>query len=97
MHRYQADKLQRWAMVLTVYRYVIEHISGENNVWADILSRWKTTEPVKTPVSRLNVLACFSVDESRFPMARPEGDNQLTAEYRSPRCSTVGPRNEVAM
>ncbi|GMG14688.1 unnamed protein product [Phytophthora fragariaefolia] len=40
MQRYQADKLQRWAMAMTSYRYVIEHIRGEDNVWADMLSRW---------------------------------------------------------
>ncbi|GMF60887.1 unnamed protein product [Phytophthora fragariaefolia] len=40
MQRYQADKLQRWAMAMTSYRYVIEHIRGDDNAWADMLSRW---------------------------------------------------------
>ncbi len=40
MARYQADKLQRWAMALTAYRYEVEHIAGDKNVWGDLLSRW---------------------------------------------------------
>lgn len=33
-------KLQRWAMRLASFRYVIYHIDGDLNVWADLLSRW---------------------------------------------------------
>jgi hypothetical protein len=33
-------KLQRWALKLSVFNYVFEHINGRANVWADILSRW---------------------------------------------------------
>ncbi|KAH9159923.1 hypothetical protein LEN26_002101 [Aphanomyces euteiches] len=40
MQRHQADRLQRWAMVLSGYSYNIVHIPGESNVWADMLSRW---------------------------------------------------------
>jgi hypothetical protein len=32
--------LQRWALKLSGFNYVIEHINGTANVWADILSRW---------------------------------------------------------
>jgi transposase InsO family protein len=35
-----SDKLERWAMYLSGYKYTIEHIAGEQNVWADLLSRW---------------------------------------------------------
>jgi transposase InsO family protein len=38
--KYTADKLQRWAIVLMSYDYIIRHIPGEENVWADLLSRW---------------------------------------------------------
>jgi hypothetical protein len=38
--KYTADKLQRWAIMLMSYQYVIHHIPGESNVWADLLSRW---------------------------------------------------------
>ena len=48
--RYQADKLQRWAMTLTGYRYVVEHVGGEDNVWGDLLSRWGASPPGASPV-----------------------------------------------
>ena len=35
-----AQKLQRWALELQRFRYEIEHISGEDNVWADLMTRW---------------------------------------------------------
>jgi hypothetical protein len=34
------SKLQRWVLQLVGHRYTIHHIAGENNVWADIVSRW---------------------------------------------------------
>jgi transposase InsO family protein len=39
-------KLQRWALKLVGCRYVIEHIAGEDNVWADIVSRWGQQAPI---------------------------------------------------
>jgi hypothetical protein len=35
-----AERLERWAMALRAHNYVIEHIKGTDNVWADLLSRW---------------------------------------------------------
>lgn len=49
LHRHTAAKLQRWALQLTGFDYVIEHIPGELNVWADLLSRWGAT-PSPPPV-----------------------------------------------
>ena len=40
MPRHTASKLMRWAMKLSAYRYVVEHLAGERNVWADMLTRW---------------------------------------------------------
>ena len=40
MARHKASKLIRWALKLSGFRYVIEHLAGERNVWADMLSRW---------------------------------------------------------
>lgn len=46
------SKLQRWALKLQGYNYQIEHIDGDLNLWADILSRW--LPPVSNvPVSKL--------------------------------------------
>jgi len=35
------DKLCGWASKVSAFKYVIENITGESNIWADILSRWK--------------------------------------------------------
>jgi RNase H-like domain found in reverse transcriptase/Integrase core domain/Reverse transcriptase (RNA-dependent DNA polymerase)/Chromo (CHRromatin Organisation MOdifier) domain len=35
-----ASKLLRWALKLCSFNYTIEHISGDDNCWADLLSRW---------------------------------------------------------
>jgi hypothetical protein len=35
-----AERLERWAMALRAFDYVIEHVRGEWNTWADMLSRW---------------------------------------------------------
>lgn len=39
MARYRADMLQRWAMVLKMFRYTLEHVAGTENVWGDLLLR----------------------------------------------------------
>lgn len=38
--RHVVCKVQRWALYLSRFNYVIEHIEGENNVFADIMTRW---------------------------------------------------------
>ncbi|KAH9137013.1 hypothetical protein AeRB84_018060 [Aphanomyces euteiches] len=38
--RYTAEKVQRWGLVMMGFNYTIHHIDGEDNVWADLLSRW---------------------------------------------------------
>ncbi|OWZ10596.1 hypothetical protein PHMEG_00016533 [Phytophthora megakarya] len=47
LKKHVQDRLQRWAMRLCGLHYVIEHIAGEENLWADIVSRWHTREGVK--------------------------------------------------
>ena len=34
------SKVQRWALFLSKFTYVVEHIDGNNNVFADILTMW---------------------------------------------------------
>ena len=45
LNRASFSKVQRWGMILAQYQYTIIHISGEQNCWADLLSRWGATEP----------------------------------------------------
>ena len=42
-----ASKLMRWALKLSEFRYVVEHIAGERNVWADMLTRWAVQPKAK--------------------------------------------------
>ncbi len=37
--RHTASKLMRWAIKLSAFRYVIEHVPDERNGWADMLIR----------------------------------------------------------
>ncbi|KAJ0408845.1 hypothetical protein P43SY_000741 [Pythium insidiosum] len=53
--RFQADKLQRWASTLTTFRYEIEHVAGEANVWGDLLSRWGAS-PQQASVVRVRAV-----------------------------------------
>jgi RNase H-like domain found in reverse transcriptase/Reverse transcriptase (RNA-dependent DNA polymerase) len=41
--RHVSAKLHRWALKLMSYQYVVNHIPGDENVWADMLSRWGGT------------------------------------------------------
>lgn len=38
--RHVVNKVQRWALYLSQFPYVIEHIEGNRNIFADILTRW---------------------------------------------------------
>ena len=40
MGRPQAERVQRWGWILMGLNYVIHHVPGEDNIWADMLSRW---------------------------------------------------------
>ena len=57
-HRHTAAKLQRWSLLLMAFEYHIHFIEGENNVWADLLSRWGIPKPGKE-----NVETAFPVNK----------------------------------
>ncbi|POM58941.1 DNA/RNA polymerase [Phytophthora palmivora] len=56
--RHQVDRLQRRSMTLTAFRYVIEHVRGEENIWGDLLSRWRwgAGSVAATPPARMHAL-----------------------------------------
>lgn len=51
--RHTASKLMRWALKLSAFRYVIEHVTGERNVWADMLTRWAVSPKHKVNAKQL--------------------------------------------
>jgi RNase H-like domain found in reverse transcriptase/Reverse transcriptase (RNA-dependent DNA polymerase)/Integrase core domain/Integrase zinc binding domain/Chromo (CHRromatin Organisation MOdifier) domain len=38
--RYVVNKISRWALRLSEFSFNIHHVTGDMNVWADLLSRW---------------------------------------------------------
>jgi len=59
MSRQTATKLMRWAIKLSAFRYIVEHLPGERNVWADMLTRW-AVQP-RTSVNAKRVAAIKSL------------------------------------
>lgn len=50
--RHIVSKVQRWALHLSKYSYTIEHIEGDKNVMADIMTRWFSGYRNKRAASR---------------------------------------------
>ncbi|KAG2946424.1 hypothetical protein PC110_g21117 [Phytophthora cactorum] len=98
LKKYVRDRLQRWAMRLCGLHYRIEHIAGEDNVWADIVSRWHVRQvedvlvaAVQTrgnrpvPVDELSVLRPLMDDDFVFPSLADIAAAQAVAGREKPR------------
>ncbi len=48
-------RLQRWALELQRFNYEIEHIGGEENVWADLMTRWGAPESIQDMAEDLTI------------------------------------------
>lgn len=44
-------KVLRWAVRMSIYNYTCVHISGEENVWADLLGRWSAPKTIRRLIS----------------------------------------------
>ncbi|KAJ0393724.1 hypothetical protein ATCC90586_011174 [Pythium insidiosum] len=92
MARYQADKLQSWALSLMAFKYVIEHVPRDNNVWGDLLSRWGAGKVIKDERATVRVARLAVVDrvsplqdpEFVWPSLHEIYDAQLTAIEKDP-------------
>ena len=62
--RQTANKLMRWALKLSGFRYVIEHIAGDKNVWADMLTRWAVKPRTKVSSGKISRLMLAPVKPS---------------------------------
>jgi hypothetical protein len=82
--KYQADKLQRWTMVLQMFKYEIEYISGEDNVWGDLLSRWgsRPLQVVPKKVYRLVSMSTAPLQDQDFEWPTFQEILQVQEEYR---------------
>lgn len=49
-------KVKRWELRLYEFNFTIDHISGEDKVWADILTRWEAPENATFPARLVKAL-----------------------------------------
>jgi hypothetical protein len=61
------DRLLRWADVITSFRFVVEHIPGSFNVWADILSRWQEKLCEKPVFASMNLSVPTTLNDFEWP------------------------------
>ncbi|KAH9125348.1 hypothetical protein LEN26_009583 [Aphanomyces euteiches] len=77
---YQRQKLTRWAAIIGGYRYVIEHIKGIDNLWADLMSRWGQDRPAAVTTYRAKVRRGHGWSKKRkatTAAASPQGQHRL--------------------
>ncbi|KAH9095716.1 hypothetical protein LEN26_017772 [Aphanomyces euteiches] len=77
---YQRQKLTRWAAITGDYRYVIEHIKGIDNLWADLMSRWGQDRPAAVTTNRAKVRRGHGWSKKRkatTAAASPQGQHRL--------------------
>jgi hypothetical protein len=61
------ERLIRWSDLISNYRYVLEHIPGVSNVWADLLSRWQTKDIQLPILASINLRTPTTVDDFSWP------------------------------
>ncbi len=60
-------KVLRWAVKLSVYNYTCYHIKGEENVWADLLTRWSTVSATVRRLVRIPELPSACHEKFEWP------------------------------
>ena len=70
--RHTASKLMRWAIKLSAFRYVIQHLPGDRNIWADMLTRWAVT-----PKSNINSNRVGKLKSLMMAPINPGVDSEL--------------------
>lgn len=73
-------KVLLWAVRMSIYNYTCVHISGEDNVWADLLGRWSAPKTIRRLI-HLPVLPSSSSEEFVWPSRSEIADTQQ--QYRS--------------
>ena len=71
--RHTASKLMRWAIKLSAFRYVVEHLPGQRNVWADMLTRWAVYPKSSVAIDKAGRLKSLMVSPIN-PGLNPELD-----------------------
>lgn len=50
--QFAMNKLMRWSITLSAFRYVAESIKGEHNHWTDMLSQWGNMDRTEIKAAR---------------------------------------------
>lgn len=59
--------VHRWPLRLSLYRYTCYHMEGDNNVWADLLTRWSSAQPTVRLLVRLPELPSACAEDFEWP------------------------------
>jgi hypothetical protein len=59
-------RLSRWSLTLMTFKFTVEHISGEDNVVADMLSRWKIAYPQTVWAANFSPGQCSIIHKEDF-------------------------------
>ena len=86
--RHIVHKTQRWAMRLSEFNFTIEHIPGENNIWADILTRWAAPGAEEAPARRVSAFRVPLITEEK--PALPSTYCIATSQAKSPPAPGTG-------
>lgn len=95
--RHTVHKTQRRALQLAEFDFTIEHIPGESNTWANILTRWANPDHDACSARRLATLAVPSITEDvpELPSAEVISESQkkdlppLSAEFTINKGGTI--------
>lgn len=69
-------KVLRWAVRLSIYQYTCYHIKGEENVWADLLTRWSNANRTVRRLVHIPELPSACSDDFEWPSAKDIADVQ---------------------
>lgn len=66
-----ANKLMRWALRLSASKYVMEFIPGENNLWADNVTRWESRSSTRAAHVEMPVIIHALIEMGRAELEWP--------------------------
>ena len=77
-------KVLRWAVRLSLYQYTCFHITGEDNVWADLLTRWSNAAPTVRRLIHIPELPSACDDDFQWPQPSEIATTQAESSTSRP-------------
>ena len=89
------SKAQRWALYLSQFLYVIEHIAGERNVFADILTRWcRGYRRVEAKQTKPKICALNTADNAQQDQSYLN-DWPSSERFKAEQLKSAAPRKDI--